>query len=590
VVGQTASSDFVGLGTPVSGPSDAFVIKVSADGSQIVQGKTFGGSGDDYASGVAPDGQGGWLLCGVTTSTDFPTSSGAIQTQLLGQRNGWVRRTSATFDTVYSTYFGGSMIDGCLNITGDASGNAYLVGVSFSYDLPITPGAFQEDASAISDGTTYDKGLGPQFYVLDSNQVGLDREAYFAEIASDGRSVLYGTYLGGVVTVPPGYAALTIGTGITGSPSGTFYVSGATDAMSFPVTDGGLRNGMGGEADGFIVSFKDSPLSITTPAFLPQAGLQMPYNVSLAATGGTPPYTWSYVGPTTSSMPTGISLSPQGVISGSAVNPPANNAQNQITVKVTDATGAVAYKSLFLNLYYPGTPICSGDTCLLSVLAFQTVAEAQADGGSGPIPSLARGVPPQTFSVTGQLPTGLTVSADGTMSGGPITAGEYRFGTVVTDKAGHSGTINWDMLVGTDPHPNVSLQASSSSPTIGQTLTLSWTSFETTGCIASGGGADGTSWTGTLPIFGSTTQTVSRAGSFGYTVTCPTGTGSPLQASVTVTVAGSSSSGGGGGAAGGGGGGGVSWLDLEVLALLIAGTRVWRGAGRGPRRVRCPGR
>jgi len=62
VVGQTASSDFAGMAAAVSGDSDAFLIKVSSDGSRIVTGQTFGGSSDDFATGVASDGAGGSLV------------------------------------------------------------------------------------------------------------------------------------------------------------------------------------------------------------------------------------------------------------------------------------------------------------------------------------------------------------------------------------------------------------------------------------------------------------------------------------------------------------------------------------------------
>src|SRR5262249_41416184 len=47
VAGETASSDFTGLVHPVSGSNDAFLLKVSADGSRIVAGQIFGGTDVD---------------------------------------------------------------------------------------------------------------------------------------------------------------------------------------------------------------------------------------------------------------------------------------------------------------------------------------------------------------------------------------------------------------------------------------------------------------------------------------------------------------------------------------------------------------
>lgn len=64
VVGQTASSDFVGLPGTVDGASDAFVIQIAIDGSSILQGRFIGGAGDDFATSLAADSSGGWLIGG----------------------------------------------------------------------------------------------------------------------------------------------------------------------------------------------------------------------------------------------------------------------------------------------------------------------------------------------------------------------------------------------------------------------------------------------------------------------------------------------------------------------------------------------
>jgi hypothetical protein len=558
IAGQTASSDFVGMTASLSGPSDAFLIKVSADGSQILTGQSFGGSGDDVANGVTADGQGGWIMCGATTSTDFPTSAGAFQTRLLGQRNGWVRRVDGAFNTIFATYFGGSAIDGCLNVASDANANAYLVGVTFSADLPTTAGAFQEDTSAITDDGL--AGLSSQFYVTAEMA---DRESYFAEISSDGTSELYGTYLGGYETYPRGYPPVTIGSGITNSPTGTLYVSGATEAASFPVTDGGLRNGMGGEQDGFIVAFAPSSMSITTPSLLPNAPLQLPYNTVLAASGGVPPYTWSQVG---FELPTGIELSSAGVLSGTAANPQLEDTGYQFTVKAVDANGTVAYKSLFLNVAGPNGISCNGNSCRWTL--------AENDQVAYQVPSLARGLPPETFVINGQLPPGLAVSSTGAMTGQATQTGEFKFSFVVSDSVGDTNTINWDVLIGSSAVPAATLTATPASVTVGQSFTLTWTSFYTSGCTASGGGADGTPWSDSLPTFGSTTITSSTTGSFVYTVNCADGGTSLLKAQATVTVT-NGSAGTGSGSGNNGGGGAVSSFELGVLAFLIA-WNLWR--------------
>jgi len=570
VAGQTASSDFTGLTATVNGPSDAFLIKVSADASTIVAGQIFGGSGDDYASALAADGLGGWLMCGVTTSTDLPVSPGAFQTRLLGQRNGWVRRLDSGFNSQYVTYFGGSFIDGCLGIAGDANGDAYLVGVTFSADLPTSTGAFQETTSAVTDEFLIN--LGSPFYISGHMP---DREAYFAELSADGTTVLYGTYLGGYETTPRNYRPLTIGSGIINTPLGTIYVSGATEAASFPVTDAGLRSGMGGQGDGFIVAFADSALTVTSPSLLPVAPLALPYSVSLTASGGTPPYTWSQVG---FELPTGLTLSASGVLSGTATNPQQEGTGYQFTVKVTDAKANVAYQSLFLNVLYPGQIECNGGNCL-AVLTLDTAFSYQ-------LPALARGVGTQTGTLSGTPLPGVTISSSGVMAGTATQAGQYVFAVHVTDAAGHTGTLNWDVLVSQGPAvSSATLTVTPASVTVGQQFTLQWGSYYTTGCTASGGGGNGSPWSGMVPIFGTATQTASTTGSFVYVITCANGT-APVKAQASLAVMSSSGS-SGGGSTSGGGGGALDWLALASL-LSLAADGVRRRPDRGGVRARSP--
>jgi hypothetical protein len=551
VVGQTASSDFTGFTATPSGPSDAFALQVSADGSRFVNGRFFGGVADDWANAIAPDGQGGYLMCGATTSANFPATAGVLQTRLLGQRNGWIQRLDSAFNVVYSTYFGGLFIDGCLAITADATANAYLVGVTFSGDIPTTRGAFQDTTSAITSDALSD--LSDVFYVLGAQP---DREAYFAELSPDGKTLLYGSYLGGYETTPRDFPPLTIGSGVVITPTGSIYASGATEAASFPVTDGGLRNGMGGQADGFVVEFAQSGLAVTSPSRLPQAPVGQSYSYTLAASGGLAPYTWSVVG---FHVPDGITLSPSGVLSGSAANNQTEDTGYQFTVKVTDATGAAAYKSEFINVRYPGTPVCSGTTCTESLLVGQATII--------PPPLLARGVSPFSILVAGPLPPGFSINTQqNQIDGTPTTVGNYQFALVVTDAIGQTATLTWKILVASTVPPTATLSATPQSLTTGGSVTLTWSSTNTAGCTAGGGGANGAPWSGALLSSGTATQSATVSGTFVYTISCADG-GQSAQAQAAVTVAAPSQSSGGGG----GGGGALGALELGLCALLGLG-------------------
>ncbi len=87
VTGSTASTDFPTTcdafqGTYGGGPAlgDAFVVKVSADGSELLYASYLGGSQDDQGTAIAVDPAGNAHVTGFTSSANFPITSSAWQT------------------------------------------------------------------------------------------------------------------------------------------------------------------------------------------------------------------------------------------------------------------------------------------------------------------------------------------------------------------------------------------------------------------------------------------------------------------------------------------------------------------------------
>jgi uncharacterized protein (TIGR03437 family) len=77
LAGQTLSADFPvhnDIRSHLSGPSDAFVTKLSADGSSLVYSGFLGGFGEDGATGMALAPGGQVYLTGVTGSGNFPVT------------------------------------------------------------------------------------------------------------------------------------------------------------------------------------------------------------------------------------------------------------------------------------------------------------------------------------------------------------------------------------------------------------------------------------------------------------------------------------------------------------------------------------
>jgi hypothetical protein len=156
VTGFTQSTDFPttpsAFQTSLKGIIDAFVTKLNPAGSALVYSTYLGGSNQDNGLGIAVDTSGNAYVAGLTNSTDFPTTPGALQTTFKGIADAFVTRLNpAGSALVYSTYLGSSEQDDGFGIAADTSGNAYVTGLTFSTDFPTTPGTLQTSLKGVGD-------------------------------------------------------------------------------------------------------------------------------------------------------------------------------------------------------------------------------------------------------------------------------------------------------------------------------------------------------------------------------------------------------------------------------------------------------
>ena len=150
------------------------------------------------------------------------------------------------------------------------------------------------------------------------------------------------------VTVP---ATITAGSQLSFSvfysPSQIISETGALDLTYKEIPDNGVTlNGNGVAA---------TALEVSTSTTLPQATKSSAYQATLAAGGGTGPYTWSLAAG--SSLPLGLTLSSAGVISGT-LDPSVGTGAYQFTVQVMDSLGATATSKLTLSVF-----ASLGDNC-----------------------------------------------------------------------------------------------------------------------------------------------------------------------------------------------------------------------------------
>lgn len=96
IVGGTSSPDLpttdLALSTTLHGPLDGMVLRISADGSNLLYGSYLGGDGLDQAQGVAANGLGQVVISGSTTSEDFPVTPLAFDRTYNGGGDAFVTR------------------------------------------------------------------------------------------------------------------------------------------------------------------------------------------------------------------------------------------------------------------------------------------------------------------------------------------------------------------------------------------------------------------------------------------------------------------------------------------------------------------
>jgi len=163
-------------------------------------------------------------------------------------------------------------------------------------------------------------------------------------------------------------------------------------------------------------------LSVTTTS-LPAVVVGNTYSQPLAMLGGTPSYSWSLA---SGSLPPGIQMNPS---TGSLTGLPTGTGTFPFTVQVTDATGATTQRALSIEV----NPTLSLTTTELSpVTTGATYIQQLAAAG---------GTRPYTWSVSGNLPPGVTLApATGVLSGTVTGAGNYDFVVQVTDLDGSTAT------------------------------------------------------------------------------------------------------------------------------------------------------
>jgi hypothetical protein len=304
VTGFTSSTNFPtahALQSTNGGQYNIFISELNPTGDALIYSTYLGGSGMDAANSIALDTNGNAIITGYTTSTNFPLTN-AAQNAFGGESDAFVTKLNTNGSAlVYSTYLGGSQTenvgafytDPIGSVAVDLTGNAYVTGVTYSSDFPVT-NAFQASKSNVYN-------------------------TVFVAMYTPAGALVHSSYLGG--------STWETGNAIAVDLNGDVYVGGSTASYDFPIKNA-LQTNYAGDGslfigDGFLTVFDPTGTNLIYSTFLGGSGDDQVSGIALdiagnvALTGFTSSPDFPLLNPIQSAGNQGFFVSSNGVWSAS---------------------------------------------------------------------------------------------------------------------------------------------------------------------------------------------------------------------------------------------------------------------------------
>ena len=256
ITGGTWSANFPttneAFDTMHGGTRDAFVAKLSPDGTSLSYATFLGADDQEETWDIDLDNDHNIYVTGWTRSTNFYTTTGAFDTTHDGGIfDGFLLKLNAVGDALeYATFLGGAAEDKPTSLHIDGTGHAYVGGYTNSANFYTTTNAFD---------TTYNGGY----------------DGFILKMNPQGSDLLYSTYLGG--------NSEDWGWGLAVDGSGVAYLVGETWSSNFPTTTLSLDGSLSGGQDAFVTQISTDGSELLTSSYL--GGSDWDHGFGIAADG-----------------------------------------------------------------------------------------------------------------------------------------------------------------------------------------------------------------------------------------------------------------------------------------------------------------
>jgi hypothetical protein len=271
VVGNTQSGFPTTSGavqTVYGGEGDGFIAKMNPSGSALAYSTYLGGGNPDQSSAIAVDASGNAYVAGYTASSNFPITTDTFEPTCNDGRNcskygdAFVTKINASGSAlVYSTFLGGNKLDYATGIAVDSTGDAYVVGITYSKKFPTTVGALETKCCNIGSGAN----------------------AFMTKVNSSGTALAYSTYLESDET--------TEGYGVSLDAAGNTYVTGLT-GYGFITTSRAFQTTYAGGVDAFVTKVDPVAATMITLSSSPNPSIQgqtVTFSAVISSSLGSPP-------------------------------------------------------------------------------------------------------------------------------------------------------------------------------------------------------------------------------------------------------------------------------------------------------------